>query len=199
MIEKRYGMLTAIAKAGAFFDWATQILDVKDYKEVISLIKNVPDGSDGLFFIPLDSGESIFYGLGLHHNKSFLLKSVMEGLGFEIARRIKILEDLGIKPVSITMVGGAAKNKEWVEIISHITGLKIKIPQETESACRGAGMLAASGDKDFVDWKTKYKIHKPSSRGSIPTTNALAGRHQTRVYAEALKKYKKLTENVEGC
>jgi len=179
VIQNRWGMLTAIPKGGAFFDWTLQFLNTGDYEEAAYIAKVVPDGSGDLFFVPLDNGEGIFYGIGLHHNRQFLLKSVMEGLGFEVASRIKTLQGLGIEPNCITMVGGAAKSEEWARIISNITRLRVKVPQETESACRGAAMLAASEEKDFPKWETEYRIYIPAKKPSI-------------IYSEKFRKYEKL-------
>jgi sugar (pentulose or hexulose) kinase len=183
VLKDKWGMLTAISKAGAFFDWTMKILNFKNYQDALSKIEEVPDGCGGLLFLPLDNGKGVFHGLGLHHDRQFLLKSVMEGLGFEVTSRIRILEELGIKPTSITMVGGAAKSEEWARIISNITQLEVKVPPETESACRGAAMLAASNEIGFKGGKIKYQIYTPSKKS-------------IHVYRDALKKYGKI-KNIE--
>ena len=81
----------------------------------------------------------------------------------------KIKRFSGIKLDTIVFAGGASKGALWSQILSDVTGCKVKIPKVTEATALGAAMAAGVGagiykdmitaSKELVVWD---KIYEPS-------------------------------------
>jgi len=165
VIESKYGLLTAISMAGIFIDWIKELLKIKDYKDVNKLIKESSIGSNGIIIIPSVEGKSLFSGISVNHSTSSILRASLEGLCFEVKRKLKFVKKMGVKLNSLTMVGGAAKNPIFSQIISDITGLNVKIPETSETGSLGAAILAGANKiykirKEFKPFKLNLKIYE---------------------------------------
>ena len=57
----------------------------------------------------------------------------------------KIKEFSGIKIEEIVFAGGASKGALWSQILSDVTGYRVKIPKVTEATALGAAMAAGVG------------------------------------------------------
>lgn len=109
-------------------------------------------GANGLLFAPLAGGhlESTFAhqgflaGLELGHKRGDVARALMEGIGFEL--RWMLEEGKAGKWVdSLTMIGGAARNPIWPQVICDICGVPIRVEELTDAAALGAARLAALG------------------------------------------------------
>lgn len=118
--------------------------------------KNVPVGSYGI--LPIFS-DSMNYGKWYHAapsfinlsidpeicNKASMFRSLEENACIVSAinlDKIKAFTSLEIE--EIVFAGGASKGNLWCQILSDVTGCKIKVPKVTEATALGAAM-AASG------------------------------------------------------
>lgn len=128
--------------------------------------KEVPVGSYGI--IPIFS-DSMKYGKWYHAAPSFLnlsldpltcnrasmFRSLQENAAIVSGINLdKIMAFTGIKIDSIVFAGGASKGALWSQILSDVTGCKVKIPKVTEATALGAAMAAGVGAgiyKDIVD------------------------------------------------
>ena len=116
----------------------------------------VPDGADGLVFLPYLMGErspvwdgrasGAFVGLSLYHTRAHLYRAVLEGVSFALRHNIeagakvaRVLDD------KLIVVGGAAHSDLWMQIVADTTGFPVlTIAQDVEAAL-GAALLAALG------------------------------------------------------
>ena len=97
-----------IWNTGGLIKWFVEnILDEdQSYERLLGDIGSVPAGSDGIIAIPYFSGAGSprwnpglkggFYGLGLHHNRLHMLRSLMESIAFEIKFNIESIRSSGI-------------------------------------------------------------------------------------------------------
>ncbi len=93
-------------------------------------IRNVPDGSDGLIFLPYLNGErtpywdsnarGVFFGINLKTEKSHFIKAIMEGVSFGLRNNIETVESLGIQIQDVRAVGGGLKSQVWLDILGKI-------------------------------------------------------------------------------
>ncbi len=93
-------------------------------------IEPVPDGCNGLIFLPYLNGErtpywdpyarGVFYGVNLTSEKAHFIKSLMEGVSFGLRNNIETVESLGITIREIRAVGGGLKSRIWLETLGKI-------------------------------------------------------------------------------
>ncbi len=130
----------------------------KDVYEILEeMAMDVPVGSNGI--IPIFS-DSMKYGKWYHASPSFLnlsidpdvcnkasmFRSLEENAAIVSSinlEKIKEFTDIEIK--EIVFAGGASKGKLWPQILSDVTGCKVKIPRVTEATALGAAMAAGVG------------------------------------------------------
>lgn len=167
--NKWHTMGVTLSAAGSF-KWFKDVLGEyeteiakKDNKSTYDLLtgraeKSKP-GSEGLFFLPYLSGERTpypdpnakgsFIGLTLRHNKSNIIRSVLEGVAYSIKDCFLLSESLGVKSNHVSISGGGAKSKFWRQIIADVLDTEIATLSTTEGAPLGAAILAAVGTKQF--------------------------------------------------
>ena len=126
----------------------------------------------GAFGPDFDSGrKASFLNMEIGHDYLDLVKSIMEGIGFQFRKILEVLAIKGIKPKSIKMVGGGIKSKTWLQIIADITNLNILVPVKNSEdfATKGAAILAGYGAKIFLSLeegysklKSEFKVIRPN-------------------------------------
>jgi autoinducer 2 (AI-2) kinase len=119
--------------------------------------KDVPVGSHGI--LPIFS-DSMNYGKWYHAapsfinlsidpevcNKASMFRSLEENACIVSAINLeKIKAFTGLEINEIVFAGGASKGDLWCQILSDVTGCKIKIPKVTEATALGAAMAAGVG------------------------------------------------------
>jgi xylulokinase len=102
-----------------------------DVYDLLSLkAEQAPAGSAGLLFLPYLMGErsplwdpnarGCFIGLSMLHNKSHMVRSVLEGVAYNMHHiQVAFLEQ-GITSESVRMIGGGAKSRIWRSIFADI-------------------------------------------------------------------------------
>lgn len=166
-------------------DWITQkmfINEMAKYKEnpnelylhLDSLIKSVKVGSKNLIFTPWLFGERSpinnpevrggFYNLSLEHTREDILRSVYEGVAYNIKWSLIYLEKLVGKSDEINCIGGGAKSDVWCQILADILERKIvQIEQPDLAAAKGSAIISMVGLgilKEFSDAIPLIKVKK---------------------------------------
>lgn len=131
--------------------------------------KKIPVGSNEI--IPIFS-DSMKYGKWYHASPSFLnlsidpnicnkasmFRSLQENACIVSAINLaKIQEFSNIDFDEIVFAGGASKGTLWPQILSDVTGCKIKIPKVTEATALGTAMAAGVGAGIYKDISTAAK------------------------------------------
>jgi xylulokinase len=128
--------------------------DVHDVLELQA--RNVPEGADGIIFLPYLMGErspiwdgkasGAFVGLSLYHGREHLYRAVLEGVSFALRHNIEAGAKAAAKlDESLIVVGGAAKSDLWMQIIADVTGRPVLTIEQEVEAAMGAALLAAYG------------------------------------------------------
>ena len=124
-------------------------------------------GSGGVFFMPFLSGErcpfanpnarGVFIGLSLKTRKNDLVRSVLEGVAFNLRRGIELLyENFGVKSEKIYLSGGAILSDVWRQIFAEVFGKEVSVLRYSEKgAALGAAILAGVGAKI---WKSVEEV-----------------------------------------
>ena len=122
VVEGLYGQLLSLGNGGTAFAWALGLLGLEreSAEEIDRLMASVPAGSDGLCFWPLlipgaaglePGTKGRFLGLQLSHRRAHVLRAVVEGLAYELARYLRFLLDAGIRLDRLIMTGKASASR----------------------------------------------------------------------------------------
>jgi len=105
----------------------------------------------------LDSKGTIM-GLTMDTTKYDIARAILEGLAYEIQLNLEVMREAGIKIESLIAVGGGTKSKKFLKIKANITGLTLRTLNVRDTACLGAGILAAVGTKFYKNIPEAVKI-----------------------------------------
>ena len=86
--------------------------------------------------------KGFFYGLDLNTHANQIIRSVFEGIAYQIRGNIDVAEEI-YKPVrELRIFGGGSKSEVWCQIISDITDKRVVALYTSETASLGAAILA---------------------------------------------------------
>jgi len=149
------------------------------YDLLVEKAASIKPGSDGLLFYPYLTGafspkfnekvRGVFFGVSLSHTKAHFIRAILEGVAFQYLETFGILEDLGVKIESASMVGGETRSDIWSQIKADIVGIEIRIPEVDDAAALGAALLAGTGTGEYSSLRKAAeetvrikKIYKPN-------------------------------------
>ncbi|NJN92181.1 MAG: gluconate kinase [Leptolyngbyaceae cyanobacterium SL_5_14] len=127
-------------------------LGVDPYDLMIQSAATVSAGAEGLIFLPFLSGERApywnanargsFFGLGLHHQRSHLIRAVLEGVLFSVYSIYLALQNLTGSAQVIRASGGFARSKVWRQMMADLFQAEVLVPEVYEGSSFGAAVLA---------------------------------------------------------
>lgn len=130
-------------------------LSKSPYEIINEKIQESPAGSNGIVFLPYLLGErsphwnpnakAAFIGIKLTNKREDLLRSVLEGVTFNLNLILDIYKT-EIKIDEVTFIGGGAKGEIWRQILADIFDTRILIPNYLEEATSiGAAVIGGVG------------------------------------------------------
>ena len=151
-----------------------EVLRAKDsnrspYELINEEIEKSPPGANQLLFLPYLLGErsphwnpdakGTFMGLKMTTSKADIYRSVLEGAGFNLKIILDILnQEIPIEKV--TVIGGGAKSKVWLQILSDIWGKTLVLPKYLEEATSfGAAICGGVGIGAFKDFSVIHQFN----------------------------------------
>jgi xylulokinase len=150
----------------------------KIYRELDNLGSQSPPGANGLSFYPhlagaytprySPSARGAFYGISLFTDACDVVRSVLEGVGFQMKQILEVQEDLTGPINSLTLFGGGATSPFWCAMIADITGKVVTRARTVETAALGASMLAGMGCGVFHGWQNASEVMVRSGDQWIP-------------------------------
>lgn len=124
-------------------------IDIKDFDNYLSASK---PGAEGLFSFPWLNGARLpnlpgargeISGITMaNFTKPHLLRSVVEGVTFNLCKGIEIFNARGLLFDSVSIIGGGANSRAWCGMIADITGLTVTRPAVPDAAALGAAIQA---------------------------------------------------------
>ena len=160
-LPKRWINLGVTQTAGESLNWFKEAFDGQRddastgdiFSEYNREIASLPDGSDGLTFLPYLNGErtphwdaaarGTFFGIGLHHRKAHFIRAIMEGVSFALRDAIESVEDLGTTVSSFHAVGGGLKSPVWSTTLARVLSRPIQTVEHPDTGNVGNAVLAA--------------------------------------------------------
>lgn len=155
-------------------------LDVNPYKLIDDRIAHSPAGSNNVVFLPYLLGErsprwnpdakGAFMGLKITSTKDDILRSVLEGVGYNLKVIIDIL-DSKININDMVVIGGGAKSMVWLQILADIWQKTLHIPEYLEEATSmGAAICGGVGIGVFDSFDVINNFN-PIKKSIIPNEN----------------------------
>ena len=123
------------------------------YAQLAQIAAAVPPGAAGLLFHPYLAGEraplwnadarASFIGLTFAHGAAHMVRAVMEGVLFNLATILAVLEELAGGPVDeIVAGGGFARSDLWLGMAADLFGRTLVVSDNPETTAQGAALLA---------------------------------------------------------
>ena len=185
VVPGMFNSTVSIYSAGGSYQWLRDVLcreeiskaeasGVDPYEIMGNEAQQSPVGSNNLFFNPSLNGGSTafssphlrgaFLNIGLEHNKSDVIRSVMEGVAFDLRIALDSLRKTEINVNEIRVVGGGSKSDLWRQIFADIYNTDIILTNiGQEAAALGAATIAGVGTgvwKDFSIVDSIVEIEK---------------------------------------
>ena len=131
------------------------------YQLINEAAEKIPAGSERLIYMPYLMGErtphmnpkcrGAFVGLNIIHQKSHLLRAIMEGIAYSLADCNALLKETGTEISSMKACGGGSKSKLWRQILADLYECEIQTLAEEEGPAYGVAILAGVGTGVFPD------------------------------------------------
>jgi len=86
-----------------------------------------------------------FLGLTFATGRDQIIRSLLEGVMFEMAVNRDCLDEAGVSVAAAVATGGGARSDRWLQIAADILALPIRRSPQREAACWGAARLAGIG------------------------------------------------------
>ena len=128
---------------------------IDPYDLLMSEAQRAEPGCEGLFFLPYLTGERCPYadpdarggwiGLTARHDRSAMIRSVIEGVTFGMADALSIMRDMGIKVKTVRLSGGGARSAMWRQLQADIYNRPVVTINAGEGPAYGAAILAGVG------------------------------------------------------
>ncbi|MBX9693092.1 MAG: xylulokinase [Cyanobacteria bacterium] len=129
------------------------------YDTLSAEAEKIPAGSEGLFFLPYLSGErtphndplarACFLGLTLAHTRGHMVRSIMEGVAFNMRDSLDMMRDLGTSVREIRATGGGSHSQLWRSIQADVFASDVLTINCDEGPALGVALLAAVGANAF--------------------------------------------------
>ena len=176
-VARRCGGETSAS--GASFAWLKDTLCLAEHSVAERTSTNVydvindeaaaaPVGSHGVLFHPYLSGErhprfngmaqGSFIGISLTTTRADLVRSVIEGIGFNVSLILDGIRKKGVCPTSLPIIGGLGTSEVTRQIFADIMDVELEVPQyPAEVATMGTAIIAGIGVGLFPDERTGFE------------------------------------------
>ena len=200
-------LLICHSVSGSMIEWfrselgqAEQVLADKENTSVWDILmkkaEKVNPGSDGLLFLPHLSGSNCpvvdpkskgaFLGIKTTTEKSMFIRALIEGLNYQSRQMIEEIQQSGIKIKNVIAIGGATKNRLWMQNRSDVLGMPLEVPDIEGATCLGVAMVAGIGVGLYSDEKEAFeKVYK---QGRVFNSDAQRHKQYDKVYNHIFKK-----------
>ena len=159
-LRDRWATLGIMQTAGESLEWFKNTFDRSEdqtrgsgdiFNQYNSAASQVPEGSEGLLFLPYLNGErtpywdpnarGVFFGINLKTSKGHFVRAIMEGVSFALRNNIETVESLGVNINEVRAVGGGLKSQVWLEILGKILRKPISTVSMPDTANLGNILL----------------------------------------------------------
>lgn len=134
-LPDRWHLMSVMLSAASCLDWAARLTGLGTVPALLAAAENADDDARALWFLPYLSGErtphnnpqatGVFFGLTHQHGPAELARAVLEGVGYALADGMDVVHDCGVRPESVTLIGGGARSPYWRQMLADISGMTL--------------------------------------------------------------------------
>ncbi len=159
----RWHLMGVMLSAAGSLRWYRDTLaQGVDYSELVDEAREIPVGSESLFFMPYLTGERTpypdplarggFVGLTIRHRRAHMTRAVLEGVAFGLRDSFELMRAAGLTQIrQVRISGGGAKSPLWRQILADVLQVELVTVNTTEGAAYGAALLAGVGTGNWLD------------------------------------------------
>jgi xylulokinase len=193
-LPERWFRMAAMLNGASCLDMVARVSG-KDVAAQLDATEATYRGPSRVLFLPYLFGErtphndpyarGVFVGLDHDCGAPELTQAVMEGIAFSLLEARSLLELVGVKLPSVAVVGGGARSRFWMQLLSHVLGLPITRYRDSGTGpAFGAARLARMA---LTGEPASQVCTKPQVFDVLTPDAALTAR-----YGERFEKYKTL-------
>ncbi len=168
-----------------------------DWDCLMAEAAEAPAGARGAMFLPHMSGSGCpvvdarslggFVGLSNFATRGDMVRAIVEGLDYQCLDIVRTMqEELNVPFEKLVVVGGAMRNRFWMQNKADMVGMRIEVPEVEDATPLGAAMLAGIGVGLYKNEEDAYRqVYRP---GGVYEPDPRA----TARYAELFPIYKQL-------
>ncbi|WP_438801534.1 FGGY-family carbohydrate kinase [Candidatus Symbiopectobacterium endolongispinus] len=174
--------MSVMLSAASCLDWVARLTHAESVSQLLEEMAQatVSTSVPPVWFLPYLSGErtphnntqakGAFWVLTHQHGRAELARAVLEGVGLALADGMDVLHMTGLRPSSITLIGGGARSAYWRQMLADISGqtLEYRTGGDVGTAL-GAARLAQSAVNpaislaDLLPPLPLEQIHQPDT------------------------------------
>ncbi len=134
-LPQRWHLMSVMLSAASCLDWAAKLTGLSNVPALITAAQQADESAEPVWFLPYLSGErtphnnpqakGVFFGLTHQHGPNELARAVLEGVGYALADGMDVVHACGIKPQSVTLIGGGARSEYWRQMLADISGQQL--------------------------------------------------------------------------
>ncbi|HHR0843259.1 TPA: xylulokinase [Klebsiella aerogenes] len=131
----RWHLMSVMLSAASCLDWAAKLTGLGSVPALLAAAQAADENADPVWFLPYLSGErtphnnpqakGVFFGLTHQHGPVELARAVLEGVGYALADGMDVVHSCGVKPDSVTLIGGGARSAYWRQMLADISGQQL--------------------------------------------------------------------------
>jgi xylulokinase len=205
-LPSAWHVMGVMLSAAGSIAWARQVLAPEaDFGRLLAGADRWEPGVEGLIFLPYLAGErtphvdpdarGAFTGLSLRHDRSALVRAVLEGVAFGLADSLRLIRAADVPTPIGRVSGGGARSELWLRILASVLELPLQRMAVAEGAAVGAarqGGVAGGVWPDVpaaaeatvrtgeeiepvAEWIEPYREASERFRGLYPALKALDG------------------------
>ena len=160
-IEGKYCELLWSSTAGMALKWfRNNLAPGVGFAELDAEAAAVPPGCDGMTLLPhfcgsvmpeyVPEARASFQGVTLAHTRGHFVRAILESVAFMLKRDLEYIDVPADTGIMIT--GGGAAGSLWPQIKADVTGRSLSTVCESETACLGSAIIAATAFGCFASF-----------------------------------------------
>lgn len=186
---------------GLGLEWISKILAGEGHASgdaiasALSEAESAPPGCRGVIFLPFLVGAGTpyfdpgaragFLGLATSHTRGDIIRSVLEGIAFNIYDSLKVFQQMGISIETLNVGAGGMRSPLWRQIIADVCNIPLRLIKTRDASAAGAAAIAMVGLGLQSDLATL------SLKISDPTDSEIPDPEKVRLYARLYGLYER--------
>ena len=197
-VENQYIIHEASPTSASNYEWFVEYLGLNgefDHELNQQLVSELPPAVSSLLFVPFLYGSNMglgikagFYGLQSHHTRGHLIQAIWEGILFCHNVHLDRIRMRFPDAKVLRVTGGPATSKVWMQMLADLTGMRVELPNVSETGALGAALMAMVGSGEYPTVLAGLKHIDFSANVIEPSTK------HYEMYQAKYRKYLRLVE-----